>query len=276
MKRAYETLDVTLRALHGPQKSLQHHEAHHVSLCVMLLFLDQSPWTATANSVSSPTLHTLGFLSCPLLHASSNRRNAMSNRTNVCHSAPSPSCSMTPAPRVAAHDTGGVADHNAVMGNYPDLMTSSLPPPYKAYHELPDSKNKLPSGSSKNMSNHPPSYAHTKMPLAEQPRKHHHTSTPKGDVDQPLVHTGKGRIVLNLFHNRNKEDVRDLSEWPPSETKFLSDPNLPMRQLVSPFDRKFQKLKASAKTQEQWDELRRIQGGGLRSISSRKSRTSFR
>ena len=204
--------------------------------------------------------------------------NAMSHQTNVHHSAPSPSCSMTPAPRMAAHDTGGVANHNAAVGNYPGVMTSSLPPPpYRACHEIPESKNKLPSGYSHDTMNHLPSYAHTKMSLAEQSTREHHTSAPKGEANQPLVHTGKGRIVskaLNFL--RKKEDVKDLSEWPPRGTKYLSDPNLPLRQLVSPFDPKFQKLKANAKTQEQWDELRMIQRGDLRSSSSRKSGKPFK
>jgi hypothetical protein len=196
----------------------------------------------------------------------------MSHRTNVQYSAPSSSCSMTPALRVA-HETCGFAAHNATMGKGPSAITPSLPPPYRSYHEIYDSNKKLPGGYSKDTAEHPPSYAHTKISPAEQSTGKHHVSAPKGDVNQQLVQTGKGRLVSKLFRNRKKEDVR---EWPPRGTKYLSDPNLPLRQLISPFDRNFQKLKANAKTQEEWDELRRIRRGDLQSSSLRKSGKPFK
>ena len=230
--------------------------------------------TATANSACSPTLphHRLHWLT-PASRLFE-PPNTMSHRANVHHSAPSLSCSTTPAPRVAAHDTCGFADHNADMGKGPCLMTPSVPPPYRAYHEIHDSNNKLPGRYSKDTAKYPPSYAlHTKMSLAEQPTGKHHVSAPKGDFNPQLVHTGKGRLVSKLFRNRKKEDVR---EWPPRGTKYLSDPNLPLRQLISPFDGNFQKLKANAKTQEEWDELRRIQRGDLQSSSSWKSGKPFK
>ena len=197
--------------------------------------------------------------------------NAMSHQTNFHHSAPSSLCSMTPAPRVA-HDTCSFADHNAAMGKVPGLMTPSLPPPYRAYHEIHDSNNKLPSGHSKNTMKHPRSYAHTKISLAEQSTGNHNLSALKEDVNQQLVHTGKGRPVSKLFRNRKKEDVR---KWPPRGMKYLSDPGLPLCQLVPPFDQNFQKLKVNAKMQEEWEELRRIQRRDSQPSSSWKSGKPF-
>ena len=42
----------------------------------------------------------------------------------------------------------------------------------------------------------------------------------------------------------------------------ISDPSLPLG-LISPFDPKFPKFKERAKTQEEWDELRIVQGRDL-------------
>ena len=211
------------------------------------------PHVAIGNSSCSPTLYTIGFLSCP--SRCFEPPNAMSQRQpNVHHLAPSSSCSMTSALRVAPH---GVADHNAMV-NWPCLNMPSRPPPYTAYHENPHPENKLPSGYSKDTVNHP-SNVHTRLSLAVQSTGKHHTPTPKGGVHQSLVHTGKDQLVSKIFRKRKKEDVGDHLEWPPRGTKLFGDPNLPgCGQLVSPFDSKFEKLKANAKTQEEWDELQRI------------------
>ena len=193
----------------------------------------------------------------------------MTHKKNVHHSAPSSSYSMTPAPRLGvAHDD---VQHNATMGNCSGLMTSSLPPPYRTYREIPDPQNKPHSRYLGDPANHPPLYTYTKMPKAEQSIGKHHTSLPKRYDDRPQPYTGNDGIVsktLNLFRDSRKEDKSDHLEWPPRGTKYITDPSLPLRQLVSPFNRKFQELKAQAKTQEEWDELRRRRGD-LQSSSSR-------
>jgi hypothetical protein len=162
------------------------------------------------------------------------------------------------------HDTGR---RKATMGNCSGLMTPSPPPSYKPYHRVPGPTNKLPSGYSKDM-NHPPSYTPTRTAIAER-------HSPKGDNRGSHAGKSKGGIVsriLNLFRKDRKDDGRDSDglEWPPRGTKYLTDPSLPLR-LTSPFDPKFRGLKARAKTQEEWEELRRIQGRHLQPSPSRKS-----
>jgi hypothetical protein len=98
----------------------------------------------------------------------------------------------------------------------------------------------------------------------------------KGDNDGP--HAGNGIVsrILNRFRKGRNDGGRESNdlEWPPKGTKYLTDPSLPQG-LISPFDPKFPKLKARAKTQEEWDELRIIQRGCSQPNSSRKPGKRF-
>ena len=156
------------------------------------------------------------------------------------------------------------------VGDCPGPMGPSPPPPYNAYYWVPDTTIKLPNGHSK----HPPAYTHIRTVVTERARKHH-TFASKDDNRGLYAGNLKGTIVsrfLNLFRKDRKDDMRDSDslEWPPRATKYLTDPSLPLR-LISPFDPRFRKLKARAKTQEEWEEHRRIQGRTLQPILSRKS-----
>lgn len=186
------------------------------------------------------------------------------HRINDHHSAPSSSYSVIHAPQLVPPATGRL---EAAVGSRPRFMMPSSPPPYQPYHMVPDSTKKLPRYSS-NAMNHPPSYTHTRPAIAER-------HSPKIDNHGPHAGELKGGFfwwILNLFRKDRKDDSRDsdVLEWPPRGTKYLTDPSLPLR-LISPFDPKFGGLKARAKTQEEWDELRRIQGRHLQSSSLRKS-----
>ena len=190
--------------------------------------------------------------------------NAISwHRMNNHHSTPSSSHPVIHAPQLAPPATGRF---KGTVRDCPGPMRPSPPPPYNAYYWVPDTTMKPPNGHS----NDPP--AHTRMAVTERARK----SAPKGNNRGMYAGNLKGTIVsrfLNIFRKDRKDDIRDSDslEWPPRATKYLTDPSLPLR-LISPFDPGFRKLKARAKTQEEWEEHRRIQGRVLQPDLSRESR----
>jgi hypothetical protein len=153
----------------------------------------------------------------------------------------------------------------------PGTMTSFPPPPYKPHPWVLDSTKKLPGRCSKDM-NHPPPYTHPRTTIAERVGERR----TKGDNNGSRAGNGMVPRILNLFRKGRNDGSRESNglEWPPKGTKYITDPGLPLR-LISPFDPKFPKLKARAKTQEEWEELRIIQGGDLRPSSSRKPGNRF-
>ena len=180
--------------------------------------------------------------------------NAMCHPMNDQHAAPCSSYSMIRDPRKSA------------VGNYPGPMTSFPPPPYKPHPRILDSTTKLPGRDSNDM-NHPPPYRQSRTAIAERVGKHR----TKGDDNMPRPAHGMVSRILNRFRKGRNDSNRESngSEWPPKGTKYITDPGLPLR-LISPFDPKCSKLKARAKTQEEWEELRIIRGGNLQPSSSRK------
>lgn len=183
----------------------------------------------------------------------------MCHQMNDHHAVPSSSHSMIHAPR------------KSPMRNHSASMTSFPPPPYKPHPWSFDSTNKLPGRYSKDM-NHLPSYTHSRTAIAERAGERR----TKGDNNGPRAGNGIVSRILNRFRKGRNDSSREPngSEWPPKGTKYITDPDLPLR-LISPFDPNFSKLKARAKTQEEWDELRMIQGGDLQPSSSRKPGKRF-
>ena len=157
------------------------------------------------------------------------------------------------------------ASRKSVVGNYPGPMTSFPPPPYKPHPRILDSTAKLPGRDSKDM-NHPPPYTRSMTAIAEQVDRR-----TKGDNDGPRPGNGIVSRIINRFGKgrNNRSRASNGLEWPPKGTKYITDPSQPLR-LISPFDAKFSKLKAGAKTQEEWEELRTTQKGDLQPSSSRK------
>ena len=163
------------------------------------------------------------------------------------------------------------APRKSAVWNYPGSMTSFPPPSYKPHPRVFDSTNKLPGRYSKDM-NHPPSYTHRRTEITERAGER----CRKGDNNGPRAGNGIVSRILNRFRKGRNDGSRESNdlEWPPKGTKYLTDPSLPLG-LISPFDPKFPKLKARAKTQEEWDELRIIQGRYLQPSSSQNPRNRF-